>query len=167
MCQYQVLVTCIFLNKTYAVSARPYLEDFLEEYPTPRSLQDADPKTIASVYFKRLGLYRRAWWLVEMAHQLLTDPPQPNVLRRKSGPNAGLWSEVSHLAGVGEYASDAWRLFCKQKFYARYGISVADEWRTLQPVDKELKKYVKRKKLEERSRVIEEDLARRLMATRL
>jgi hypothetical protein len=74
---------------------------------------------------------------------------------------------VGHLAGVGRYASNAWRHFCKKEFYARFGLSVAEEWRTLQPEDKELRKYVESKRLDERVRLMEEDLVRRFMATQL
>jgi hypothetical protein len=144
-------VTCIFLNKTEAVRARPHLEAFLEEYPSLDALQDADPEAIRTEYFADLGLFRRAYWLVEMASQLLSQPPRPNKLKIKSYKGAGYASEVAHLAGVGDYASDAWRLFCKKPFYASYGITIEDEWKTLDPQDKDLKRYVERKRREERT----------------
>ncbi|KAK3046387.1 hypothetical protein LTR09_012131 [Extremus antarcticus] len=159
--QYRVLVTWIFLNKTRAVRARPYLEVFLHESLTPQDLRGADVNDLVSTYFRHLGLHRRAWWLIDMAIQLITDPAKPNVLRRKPGREAGHWSEVGHLAGVGEYASDAWRL------YAGHGFSVPEEWRTLRPADKDLRRYVERKKREEQAQLMEDDLVMRFMATRL
>jgi hypothetical protein len=151
-------VTCIFLNKTRAVNARPYLEDFFEEYPAPDVLQHADSKHIQEEYFKHLGLHRRADWLVKMAGQLLRTPPRPGECKRKSYKNAGYASEVSHLAGVGDYATDAWRLFCKKPFYASYGTTIEDEWKTLDPEDKDLKRYVERKRREERTSQRVEDI---------
>jgi len=151
-------VTCIFLNKTRAANARPYLEDFFEEYPTPDVLQHADSKHIQEEYFKHLGLHRRADWLIKMAGQLLRTPPRPGVCKKKSYKDAGYASEVSHLTGVGDYASDAWRLFCKKSFYASYGTTIEDEWKTLDPEDKDLKRYVERKRLEERTSQQVEDI---------
>ena len=93
------------------------------------------------------------------------------LIRSKSNGMSACVSEVAHLVGVGTYASDAWRLFCKQPFYSRHGISVADEWRNLQPTDKDLRGYIQRKKYEEkyeeRIRLLEEDLALRLDAVSL
>jgi hypothetical protein len=151
-------VTCIFLNKTRAVKARPYLEGFFEKYPTPDVLQHADPCYIQEEYFKHLGLYRRAEWLVKMAGQLLHTPPRPDKREKKSYKDAGYASEVSHLTGVGDYASDAWRLFCKKPFYASYGTTIEDEWKTLDPQDKDLKRYVERKRREERTTQQVEDV---------
>ncbi|KAK0960722.1 hypothetical protein LTR54_018470, partial [Friedmanniomyces endolithicus] len=74
-----------------------------------------------------------------MADQLLQDPPRPGIIRQKTYQNAGYACEIAHLAGVGPYASDAWRLFCKKPFYAGHQIVVADEWRTLEPKDKDMK----------------------------
>jgi hypothetical protein len=156
--KYKVLVTCIFLNKTEAVRARPHLEAFLEKYPSPDALQDADPEAIRTEYFADLGLFRRAYWLVEMASQLLSQPPRPNKLKRKSYKGAGYASEVAYLTRVGDYASDAWRLFCKKPFYASYGTTIEDEWKTLDPQDKDLRRYVERKRREDRTTQEVEDV---------
>lgn len=151
-------MTCIFLNKTKAVRARPHLEAFLEEYPSPEVLKDAEPISIRTRYFADLGLHRRAYWLVEMASQLGSQPPRPNEPRKKPYKGAGYASEVAHLTGIGDYASDAWRLFCKKSFYASHGITIEDEWKTLDPQDKDLKRYVERKRREERTTQQVEDV---------
>lgn len=49
-----------------------------------------------------------------MAEQFLVDPPRPNIMRQKSHQRAGYASEVAHLRGIGNYGSDAWRLFVKR-----------------------------------------------------
>lgn len=102
-------MTCIFLNKTAAVRAQPFLKAFLEHYPSPDTLRSADPKAIKETYFNTLGLFCRARWLVSLANQLLDDPPFPRTMRSKTYRNAGPSSEVAYLTGVGEYASDAWK----------------------------------------------------------
>lgn len=164
-------MTCIFLNKTNGNWARAFLDAFLKKYPTAESLRYEDPARIKSDYFYRLGLYRRAWWLVTMANQLIMDPPRPNVLRQKLYRNAGYACEVAHLAGVGNYACDAWRLFCKRSFYAEHEFTVLDEWRVLQPGDPHLRRYVMHKRQQERQAMAivldTETLALRLMALRL
>jgi len=79
------------------------------------------------------------------------------------------WScmEVAHLAGVGDYGSDAWRLFCKKSFYAGHQIVVADEWRTLEPKDKDLRRYVEQKRREEQVRLLTDDVISRMAAVQL
>lgn len=144
--QYSVLVTCIFLNKTPAARAENHLHAFLNRYPTPESLRGADPEHIRDTYFTALGLFRRAWCLVQIAEQLISDPPRPGKKRRKAGEKAGYASEVAHLKGIGNYGSDAWRLFCKESFYAEHGITIKDEWKRVKPNDKALQAYVERKR---------------------
>jgi len=102
-----------------------------------------------------------------MAHQLLRDPPRPHILRQKTYRNAGYACEVAHLAGVGPYASDAWRLFCKKSFYAGHQIVVADEWRTLEPEYKDLRRYVERERCEGQVRLLTDDVAFRIAALQL
>ena len=160
-------MTCIFLNKTTAIRVQSFLKAFFVQYPSPKTLRDADPKAIKETYFQRLGLFCRAWWLVKLAAQLLDDPPLPHVLRSKSYKNAAAASEVAHLVGVGEYASDAWRLFCRRPFYASYDEEAEEEWRTLEPRDKDLKRYVRRKRREERIALLAADITIRMASVTL
>ena len=80
-----------------------------------------------------------------MAEQFLIDPPMPNRMRQKGYKNAGYASEVAHLAGIGNYGSDAWRLFCKEDFYAKHDIAVTDEWKRVRTTDKALQRYIDRR----------------------
>lgn len=79
----------------------------------------------------------------------LEDPPVPMVLRCKVGEFDSHLSEVAHLPGVGEYASDAWRLFCRRDFDAANDIRIAEQWRGLDPNDKILFRCVQRKRRED------------------
>jgi hypothetical protein len=112
-------------------------------------------------------LFRRAWWLVRLAAQLLDDPPTPHRLRSKSHDNTGPVSEVAHLVGVGEYASDAWRLFCRRSFYASHDEDVEEEWRTLDPKDKDLRRYVRGKRREEQIALLTADITARMASVKL
>lgn len=52
-------------------------------------------------------------------------------------------SEAAHLKGVGLYASNAWRIFCKDNMYEKAGMKVMEsEWKTVKPKDKELRSYL-------------------------
>jgi hypothetical protein len=160
-------VTCVFLNKTKAVHARPHLEDFLRRYPTLDVLENTDPDDIKETYFKTLGLFGRSKMLVKMAGQLLHDPPLLDKPRQKTYKNPGYASEVAHLAGIGDYASDAWRLFCKKPFYASHGTTIEEEWKTLDPQDKDLKRYVERKRRQERTTRQVDDVTIKMARVRL
>jgi hypothetical protein len=83
----------------------PFLQAFFEQYPTPNVLRDADSDFIKEKYFRTLGLFRWAWWLIRLATQLLDTPPIPHRMRSKSHNYTGPVSEVAHL--VLESASDA------------------------------------------------------------
>lgn len=143
--QFRVLVACIFLNRTRGDIADPYITSFFEEYPTVETVRDAEPLELLERYFQPLGKHRRAWWVVDLARTFLEDPPRPMVLRCKVGEFDSHLSEVSHLPGVGEYASDAWRLFCRKDFYANHGVRIAEQWQSLRPNDRILYRYVQRK----------------------
>jgi len=146
--KFRVLVVCIFLNRTRGEIAEPHIAAFFEQYPTIESVRDADPRKLLQHYFQPLGMHRRAWWVVALAKAFLEDPPRPMVLRCKTGEFESHLSEVAHLPGVGEYASDAWRLFCREAFYASAGIRIAEQWRNLRPSDRVLLRYVQRRRQE-------------------
>ena len=146
--RFRVLVTCIFLNRTRGEVAEPYIVSFFEEYPTVESVRDAEPQKLLRRYFQPLGMHRRAWSVVNLARVFLEDPPRPMVLRCKVGEFDSHLSEVAHLPGVGEYASDAWRLFCRKDFYAANDIRIAEQWPSLRPNDRILLRYVQRKRRE-------------------
>jgi methyl-CpG-binding domain protein 4 len=143
MLQFQLLIVCIFLNKTKGDRAIPQARRFLQKFPDPQSLAQAKYNETVP-FFEKLGLLRRAGWVIELAKQWLTDPPVPNVVRKKLyGGKVTFESEVAHLKGVGTYASDAWRMFCKDDLYrsAEY-IITAPEWTIVKPKDKELRAYL-------------------------
>jgi hypothetical protein len=94
-------------------------------------------------YFRDLGLKRRAWWLIELARTWRENPPQPYQLYKEKRNGQVLFeSEVAHLKGVGRYANDAWRIFCKDRLYGREGVD-GPEWKKVVPKDKELRGYIK------------------------
>lgn len=68
----------------------------------------------------------------------------------------GAW-EIAHLAGVGPYAIDSWRIFCRDKLRGLAdgyngegaGADFEPEWKRVLPMDKELRAYLRWKWLQE------------------
>ncbi|KFY31787.1 hypothetical protein V493_00795 [Pseudogymnoascus sp. VKM F-4281 (FW-2241)] len=140
---FQLLVVCIFLNKTKGDRAIPAARRLLLQYPKPEILANASYDEI-KIYFRDLGLLRRASWLIELSKKWLIDPPQAGKIRKKMwGGSIQAESEVAHLQGVGLYASDAWRIFCKDNMYEKAGLKVMEsEWKAVKPRDKKLRSYL-------------------------
>jgi adenine-specific DNA glycosylase len=141
--QFQLLVVCIFLNKTKGDHAIPASRRLLSQYPKPEILANACYDDI-KIFFQNIGLIRRARWLIQLSKEWLINPPQAGKIRKKlRNGSIQFESEVAHLHGVGPYANDAWRIFCKDKMYEKAGIKVlGSEWKTVKPKDKELRSYL-------------------------
>ncbi|PMD13240.1 hypothetical protein NA56DRAFT_651933 [Hyaloscypha hepaticicola] len=77
--QFQLLVVCIFLNRTKGDRAIPVARRFLDQYPTPEELLTISNATI-KVFFEYLGLSGRTAWLIELAKEWLKNPPQAGRL---------------------------------------------------------------------------------------
>jgi hypothetical protein len=135
------LIVCIFLNKTPGARAIPQAERLLERYPTPQQLANADLDDVTH-YFKSLGLPGRAKWLIALAKTWCEDPPRPARLHQKLyRGEIQFESEVAYLKGVGRYANDAWRIFCKDKLYGRED-PCDPEWKRVRPIDRELSAFI-------------------------
>jgi hypothetical protein len=95
-------------------------------------------------YFKGLGLSTRAQRLIDLAKIWLELPPEINKRRGKRGQKSDDISEVSHLPGIGRFASDCWRVFCKEQFYRSAGHDLPEaEWKRVVPRDLKLIDYLK------------------------
>lgn len=93
---WRILVACSLLNQTGIAQARPALQTVLTRWPNATELLLADGDELAEALHP-LGLYvRRADSLRWMSAGFL--------LRR--------YADVRDLPGVGQYASDAIRIFC-------------------------------------------------------
>ena len=157
MSQFHLLIATTFLNRTRGSVARPLLEEFLSRYPTPEILSAALQADLEGL-LQPLGLYRiRAERLIKMAAEWLVNPPGsvekvlynyppkdtlpfPIHGREPHGVETKLKWEIAHLPGIGAYALDSWRIFCRDSFLggAKEG---EEEWRRVVPKDKELRAY--------------------------
>ena len=113
---WQMLVACILLNRTTAVQVLNHqvLSRIIARWPHPSALASADVEDLIDI-LRPLGLHRnRARSLQRFSHECIHKQ----------------WDYPISLHGIGKYANDAYKIFCLGR------------WRTTQPSDKELRKYV-------------------------
>ena len=128
---FRLLIAVIFLNKTRGSVALPVFYQLMERYPTPADLAAAELTDVVAI-FQHLGLQnQRAKKCINLAKAWLERPPQKGkryrVLhypQRNDGkdvrPDEVLdehderiaW-EIGQLPGIGAYAIDSWRIFCR------------------------------------------------------
>ena len=139
--QFHLLIACIFLN-TKRQAAISEAQNLLQQYPTPETLAKAQYHDIQP-FFAHLGFFQRAHWLIKLANVWLVCPPQTNKLHTKRGGKSTFRSEVAHLQGIGTFANNAWRIFCKDDLYIRAGYPIAiPEWKKVLPTDEGLIAYL-------------------------
>jgi methyl-CpG-binding domain protein 4 len=163
---FNLLVAVIFLNKTKGKHAIPIFRQVIEMFPTAAQLAEADAPTLSFV-INALGLQnQRAHALIKLAKAWMSDPPKKGRRYRtlnyphqgaaqgiKVGdilsdddPRLGAW-EIGHLPGLGPYAFDSWRIFCRDRLRGvaddwnsgGAGPMFEPEWKRVLPQDKELR----------------------------
>ena len=173
---FALLVAVTLLNRTKGTVAVPIFFTLMSDYPNAEKFAFAPLSTITSI-IGRLGLQNnRAKSLVGLARRWHCDgaPPRkgfryrtlhypflgagsairPNeiIADEADDPRDGAF-EIGHLPGVGPYALDSWRIFCRDilRGLARgYNGEGADrscgfepEWKRVLPKDKELRGFLK------------------------
>lgn len=134
---------CIFTNGTKSQAAVRQARNLLQQYPTPEALANAKYDDVES-FFAHLGRSTRAQWLIELAKVWLVDPPQTHKLQKKRSGKSTLSSEIAHLKGVGVFAIDTWRIFCKDDLYKKAGIRIeTPEWKKVLPANEGLAAYLR------------------------
>lgn len=160
---FRLLVACIFLNKTRGAVAMPVFYRLMQDYPSPEDLAGAKHEEIVT-YFQHLGLQnQRAKKVKALAAMWCCRPPtQGQRYRCLHYPCRGdgrdlskdecidddddrvAW-EVAHLPGVGAYAYDSWRIFCRDELrhVPKTTSDLDREWTRVLPLDKELRAYLR------------------------
>ena len=130
---FRLLIATIFLNKTPGARAMPVLFDLMASYPTPTALAAARVEDITAV-IQKLGFQnQRARKIVALARVWVKCPPRRgrryakrDYPRKGDGRGIGVdevlddedervaW-EIGHLPGLGAYAHDSWRMFCRDQ----------------------------------------------------
>ncbi|KAK6002818.1 hypothetical protein QM012_001568 [Aureobasidium pullulans] len=177
---FRLLVAVTFLNKTHGKAARPIFEKVMETYPTPSDLAAANVSELSEMIHSLGFQNQRARKLIKIAETWVGQPPQKGKLYRTMDyPNKGNGRhlkpketvdedvedciqagalEIAHIYGLGPYAWDSWRIFCRDKFrgvaegYNGEGVSgykpssqaqensdFEPEWKRVVPLDKELR----------------------------
>ncbi|XP_073947784.1 methyl-CpG-binding domain protein 4-like [Choristoneura fumiferana] len=90
-----ILIATIFLTKTSGKTARPYIQAFFEEYPTPYHVLNDCPASLEK-FFNNLGLRKRGHIIWKLSYQFVSSK----------------WRRASDLFGIGKYGEDAYRIFC-------------------------------------------------------
>jgi len=110
---WQHMVGVIMLNQTGRKPVKSVLPEFLYWFPTPYALLNADEEFVKSI-IEPLGMMTvRYQRLMGMSQDFLT------------------WdgNDATMLYGIGKYGSDSYEIFFKQNY-------------SVQPTDKELKRYL-------------------------
>ena len=171
---FRLLVAVIFLNKTRGSVALPVFYQLMDRYPTPADLAAAKKEDVVEI-IQHLGLQnQRAKKCINLAKTWLKRPPEKGkryrVLhypRRDDGKNVGpdeivseedervAW-EIGQLPGIGVYAIDSWRIFCRDELRGLPSTLPEDpltpeskeeelqkEWTRVVAGDKELRAYLR------------------------
>ncbi|KAG9197943.1 hypothetical protein G6514_000662 [Epicoccum nigrum] len=156
---YALVVQVILWNQTHGKAARPILFQILTLYPTPFHLSQAKLSNLTGI-LQPLGLHNiRAKRLIALAEAWVAAPPcKERRYRRLHYPDRGHgldvkpdeilelgderegW-EIAHLPGMGPYALDSYRIFCRDRL--REVGEGEPEWKRVLPLDKDLKPYLK------------------------
>ncbi|PGH02760.1 hypothetical protein GX51_04494 [Blastomyces parvus] len=165
---FRLLIATIFLNRTRGEAAIPVLYSVFERYPTVAALAEAQEEDVVEM-IRCLGFQNaRARKCIALAKLWIEKPPVKGKRYRKLHyPNKGdgrdikpgecvedgdarvAW-EIAHLPGLGAYAIDSWRIFCRDELRGLAsdwkGTEASDEfvpeWKSVVPKDKELRGYL-------------------------
>ncbi|KAL4923193.1 uncharacterized protein BDV17DRAFT_285614 [Aspergillus undulatus] len=166
---FRLILATIFLNRTRGGVALPILFQVFDRYPTIEAMAAANPEELTAM-INRLGFQnQRARKCIAMAQTWLNNPPTHGKRYRKlnypaksdgrdikptecipdDDPRVG-W-EIAHLPGAGAYALDSWRIFCRDELRGlvkdwQGGVAETEdftpEWKSVLPMDKELRAYL-------------------------
>ena len=171
---FRLLVATIFLNKTRGSVSMPVFFDVMTRYPKIADLAAAKHGDLLEM-IQHLGLQnQRANKCIRLAQAWLESPPQRGKRYRRMHypkkddgkdviPSDGpiddedprvAW-EIGHLPGIGAYAIDSWRIFCRDELRGRptglpeestpesIKAEMEKEWTRVLPLDKELRAYLR------------------------
>lgn len=170
---FRLLIAVIFLNKTRGSVALPVFYQLMDCYPTPADLASANQADVVEI-IQHLGLQnQRAKKCINLAKAWLERPPEKGkryrVLhypKRNDGKDVGVgdiigedderiaW-EIGQLPGIGVYAIDSWRIFCRDELRGLpTGLpkeltpeakeeDMQKEWTKVLAGDKELRAYLR------------------------
>ena len=169
-----LLIAVLFLNKTRGTVSLPTFYNVIAHYPTPFDMAYAKQEDLMQM-IHHLGLQnQRATRCISIAKTWLENPPQKGIRYRRlhypkrndgkditanSGPidddDPRVAWEIGHLSGIGAYAIDSWRIFCRDELRGlpsglpheltseAVELEMQKEWTRVLPLDKELRAYLR------------------------
>ncbi|KAL4874635.1 DNA glycosylase [Aspergillus karnatakaensis] len=166
---FRLLLATIFLNRTRGGVALPVLFQVFDHYPTVEAMAAANLDDLTDM-IRCLGFQnQRAKKCIALAQTWLDKPPSRGKRYRKlnypaksdgrdvkpteaiSEDDQRIAWEIAHLPGVGAYALDSWRIFCRDELrglaedWKGSGAVTSEfvpEWKSVLPLDKELRAYL-------------------------
>ena len=168
---FELLIAVTFLNRTKGSAALPVFWKVMERYSTPTDLASAELAQVIDM-IQSLGLQRlRAAKIIGIATCFRDDPPvpgrrfrtlhypnwdagtdiKPGEILDEADAREGAW-EIAYMPGIGAYAIDSWRIFCRDVFRGlatdHKGTGARDryfepEWKRVLPKDKELRAFLR------------------------
>ncbi|MFA0816647.1 MAG: A/G-specific adenine glycosylase [Anaerofustis sp.] len=105
---YRVWVSEIMLQQTRVEAVKPYFERFMQTFPDPAALANADLQTVYKLW-EGLGYYSRAKNLHSAAQRVVSD---------FAGQIPDQYEELIALPGIGEYTAAAIASIAYNKKYA-------------------------------------------------
>ena len=171
---FRLLIAVIFLNKTRGSVALPVFYQLMDRYPTPADLAAAKKEDVVEI-IQHLGLQnQRAKKCINLAKTWLERPPEKGKRYRVlhypkwddgkdvrpdeiiSEEDERVAWEIGQLPGIGVYAIDSWRIFCRDELLGlpstlpRNPLSpeskedeLRKEWTRVLAGDKELRAYLR------------------------
>ncbi|KAA6429525.1 MAG: methyl- -binding domain 4-like [Trebouxia sp. A1-2] len=113
---WKLLVACMLLNVTSGLQVRKVIWRLFDIWPTPEAAAGATGDTLVIVekLIQPLGLFRKRTMAIKRFSQEYLEAE---------------WLDPIELHGIGQYASDAYFIFCR------------GNWRDVDPSDKDLLRY--------------------------
>lgn len=111
--EWKILMSCLMLNQTTRKQVDKVIWQFFDKWPTPKDFLKSTHEEVSSL-LRPLGFYNR----------------RPKAMRKFTEEYIEeQWQEPIELYGIGKYANDAWRIFCR------------GDWKQVEPQDHALNKY--------------------------
>jgi hypothetical protein len=171
---FKLLIAVTLLNKTRGSFCIPVFRSIIDFWPTPTDLASAPYDEVLHLLMPLGFQTKRTEILLSLAQSFVNDPPVKGRRYRTlnypiagagkditrdeiltdNDPRIGAW-EIAHLKGVGAYAWDSWRIFCRDNLRGLAssfngqdakvpGSEVFEpEWKRVQPSDKELRAFLR------------------------
>jgi len=111
--EWKILMSCLMLNQTTRKQVDKVVWQFFDKWPDPQSFLKSKHEDVSDL-LRPLGFYNRR---LKLCARFTEEYVQKE------------WLEPIELHGIGKYANDAWRIFCR------------GDWKAVDPQDHALNKY--------------------------